>query len=237
VYLHGAASQAPTSCTQGELANVLTPMGFHVFTPCYNSYYGVGNCGTDIGGCRLEAFEGVDHSPVVNIQPPNAIEPRIVAAMKYLQMKDPGGAWSYFLDGSKPRWGRIIIAGISHGASSAAVIGGVRNVERVVSLSGPLDTNQAWLKKVPLTPLQRFYGFTHTGDPQHSGHLAAYATMNLPGAVTSIDGATPPYGDSHRLKTSATATDPHSSTGPGGASPKLAGMYVFLPVWKYLFGG
>lgn len=237
VYLHGAAAQAPTSCTQGELANVLTPMGFHVFTPCYNSYYGVGACGTDIGGCRLEAFDGIDRTAVINIQPPDAIEPRVVAAMKHLQRMHPGGDWSYFLDGDKPRWERIVIAGSSHGASSAALIGVVRSVERVVSLSGPLDTNQAWLTRAPITPPARFYGLTHTGDPQHPGHLAAFAALKLPGEVTAIDGAAPPYGGSHRLKTSAMATNAHSSTAPGSASPKLNGAYLFLPVWRYLFGG
>ena len=39
---------------------MLAGQGFHVFAPCYLSDYGVGSCGDDIGGCRLEAFEGVD---------------------------------------------------------------------------------------------------------------------------------------------------------------------------------
>jgi len=237
VYLHGAGDSAPSSCTQGELANVLTPMGFHLLTPCYNSYYGVGSCGSDIGGCRLEAFEGVDHTKVIDIKPADAIEPRIVAALKYLKTKNPAGDWTYFLDGDKPRWSDIIISGISHGASSAALIGVYRNVDRVVSLSGPLDTKQAWLAKTPLTALDRFYGFTHTADSQHPGHLEAFATLKFPGAVTSVDGAMPPYGNSHRLKTSAATTNGHSSTQPGSASPKSGGVYVFMPVWKYLYGG
>jgi len=238
VYLHGASDSAPTSCTQGELANVLAPMGFHVLTPCYNSYYGVGTCGSDIGGCRLEAFEGVDHTKVIDIKPPDAIEPRVVAALKFLQTKNPAGDWKFFLDGDKPRWSDIVISGISHGASSAALIGVYRNVHRVVSLSGPLDTKQAWLSRTPLTPLDRFFGFTHTADPQHPGHLEAFATLKFPGTVTSVDGAMPPYGDSHRLKTSASTSNGHSSTQPGSASPKNgSGAYVFLPVWKYVYGG
>jgi hypothetical protein len=237
VYLHGAGDSAPSSCTQGELANVVTPWGFHLITPCYNSYYGVSNCMDDIGGCRLEAFEGVDHTKVIDIKPANAIEPRVVAALKFLQKKNPAGDWQYFLDGDKPRWNDIIIAGISHGASSAALIGVYRNVNRAVSLSGPLDTKQAWLSKTPITPLDRFYGFTHTADSQHTGHLAAFEALKFPGAVVSVDGAMPPYSASHRLKTSAMTTDGHSSTQPGGSSPKSGGAYVFLPVWKYLFGG
>lgn len=237
VYLHGASDAALTNCTNGEVANVVTAMGYHLFTPCYNSYYGVDKCKDDIGGCRLEAFEGVDHTPVIDIAPADAIEPRIVAAMKYLKTKYPGGDWGYFLDGDKPRWSDIIIAGISHGASSAGIIGKVRATERVVMLSGPLDTKQAWLSMTSLTPVDRVFGFTHTADPQHPGHLEAFETMKLPGTPTSVDGAKSPYGGSHRLQTSAATSDGHSSTQPGGSSPKSGGMYVFLPVWKYLFGG
>ncbi len=238
VFLHGAGDQAPTSCTSGELANVVTAMGFHLFTPCYNSYYGVGACGNDIGGCRLEAFEGIDHTNAIDIKPADAIEPRVVAGLKLLAKRHPGGDWTWFLDGDKPRWSDIVIAGISHGASTSGVVGMVRRVDRAVMLSGPLDTNQAWLKQTPLTALDRFYGFTHTADSQHSGHLGAFEAMKLPGAVTSVDGATPPFGSSHRLKTSAATSNGHGSTMPGGASPKTgSGAYVFLPVWKYLFGG
>jgi hypothetical protein len=237
VYLHGAGDSAPASCTQGELANVVTAWGFHLITPCYNSYYGVSTCGTDIGGCRLEAFEGVDHTKAIDIKPANAIEPRVVAALKYLQTKHPGGDWKYFLDGDKPRWSEIIISGISHGASSAALIGVYRSVSRVVSLSGPLDTKQAWLSKTPITPVDRFFGFTHTADDQHDGHLEAFAALKFPGAVVSVDGAMPPYSSSHRLKTSAPTSNGHSSTQPGSVSPKTAGVYTFLPVWKYLYGG
>jgi hypothetical protein len=237
VYLHGAGSSAPASCTNGEMANLVTAMGYHLFTPCYNSYYGVDRCKDDIGGCRLEAFDRVDHTAVLTIAPADAIEPRIVAALKLLRTKHPGGDWGYFLDGDRPRWSNIIIAGISHGASTSGLIGLVRTVNRVVMFSGPLDTKQKWLEMPSLTPRDRFYGFTHTGDPQHAGHLEAFATLALPGAPTSIDGASPPYGSSHRLQTSATTTDPHSSTQPGGVSPKSGGAYVFAPAWKYLFGG
>jgi hypothetical protein len=48
-----------------------------------------------------------------------------------------------------------------------------RDVERVVMLSGPLDTDQAWLTGVPVTSIDRFWGCTHTGDEQHAGHLQA----------------------------------------------------------------
>lgn len=237
VYLHGASGAALANCTNGEMANLLAPKGFHVFTPCYNSYFGVANCGADIGGCRKEAFEGKDHSTVVNIAPADAIEPRIVAALTYLAKEDPGGDWGYFLENGAPYWPDIVIAGSSHGASSAGLIGKLRPVDRSVMLSGPLDTNQAWLTAPSVSPIDRFYAFTHTADDQHAGHLASFEAMKLVGAPTTVDGAAAPYGGSHRLRSSAATANGHGSTAPGGASPKVAGgAYAYAPVWKTMFG-
>ena len=43
VYLHGASAAALANCANGEVATLLATKGFHVFTPCYNSYFGVAN--------------------------------------------------------------------------------------------------------------------------------------------------------------------------------------------------
>ena len=233
VYLHGAG--APGTCGSTAHEQELAKLGFHVLGPCYESDYGVANCKTDIEGCRLEAFDGTDHHAFVDIKPPDSIETRIAKGLTYLQSKNPKGDWTYYLDGDKPRWSRIVISGISHGASSAGVIGIHRKTDRVVMLSGPLDSDQAWLKKAPLTPIERFFGFTHTADGQHAGHLAAFESMGLIGKATTVDGAMPPYGGSHRLETSAPTSDGHSSLQAGGASPKMGSAYVFAPVWSYLY--
>jgi hypothetical protein len=234
VYLHGAG--APATCGSQAHGIVLAGMGFHVIHPCYVSDYGVGNCGDDIGGCRLEAFEGVDHHPFITIPPADSIETRVVKMLEHLQALHPGGDWQYFIEDGKPRWSAIVISGISHGASSSGVIGMNREVERVVMLSGPLDSGQAWLTGAPLTPLDRFWAFTHTADDQHAGHLQSFADMMLPGEPFVVDGAVPPYMDSHRLVTSAPTGDGHSSTQAGGSSPKDIDMYVFEPVWRAMYG-
>ncbi|MCB9570131.1 MAG: hypothetical protein H6710_23475 [Myxococcales bacterium] len=235
VYLHGAG--VPTVCGSKEHGQVLAKMGFHVFSPCYRSDYGVGNCGDDIGGCRLEAFEGVDHHPFIDITPPNSIETRVVKGLSYLQAQHPGGDWQYFLDGDAPRWDRIIISGISHGASSSGVIAMNRIVDRAVMLSGPLDTNQAWLKGQPMTAIERFWGFTHTADDQHPGHLQAFADLGMVGDPAVVDDAQPPYGGSQRLVTSAPTNNGHGSTQAGGASPKDANNdYLFMPAWETMYG-
>lgn len=234
VYLHGAG--APATCGSQAHGVVLARMGFHVIHPCYVSDYGVGNCGDDIGGCRLEAFEGVDHHDFIAIPPADSIETRVVKMLEHLQALHPGGDWQYFIADGAPRWSEIVISGISHGASSSGVIGMHREVERVVMLSGPLDSGQAWLKGAPLTAIDRFWAFTHTADDQHAGHLQSFADMMLPGEPAVVDGVAPPYMDSHRLVTSAATGDGHSSTQAGGSSPKEADVYVFEPVWRTMYG-
>jgi len=228
VFLHGAGEF--TDCGDGALPTLVAGWGFHWFGPCYLSNYGVDNCGNDIEGCRLEAFEGSDHSKAVTIARPDSIEERLVRGLKRLQTLNPEGDWQYFLDGNAPRWSSIIISGHSHGASSSGVIGVHRNVDRVVMMAGPYDPGQAWLSLTPMTPRDRFYGFSHTGDSQHSGHLAAFQSLGLPGSVTKVDNAQPPYGNSHRLESSASVSDAHQSVASGNISG-------FINVWRYLFGG
>ncbi|MBK6690191.1 MAG: hypothetical protein IPG45_37345 [Deltaproteobacteria bacterium] len=234
VYLHGAG--LPTNCGASGHADFLADLGFHVLMPCYVSNYGVGNCGADIGGCRLEAFEGVDHHNFIEIGPADAIEPRVVKMLEHLSTTNPEGDWSWFLDQGRPRWSAIVVSGISHGASTSGLIGKYRDVAKVVMLSGPLDTGQAWLALPALTPIERYFGFTHTGDGQHPGHLEAFETLGLPGAPTSIDDTPAPYGGSHRLQSSAPTNDGHGSTQLGGASPTAPdGAYLFDPVWRAMY--
>ena len=104
-----------------------------------------------------------------------------------------------------------------------------RLVSRVVSLAGPYDPGQAWLSSTPITPRDRFFGFSHSGDSQHSGHLAAYEALGLPGVPTKVDGAQPPYGESHRLYSDANVGDPHGSVTSGTISD-------YIEVWRYLYG-
>jgi hypothetical protein len=235
VYLHGAGT--PSTCGSRDHGRVLAQMGFHVVSPCYVSDYGVGGCGDDIGGCRLEAFEGVDHHPFIDIAPPDSIETRVVRMLEHLQSLHPGGDWQYFIANETPRWDKIVISGISHGASTSGVIGMHRHVDRVVMLSGPLDSGQAWLLGDPITSIDRFWGFTHTGDGQHAGHLGSFDDLQLPGEPVVVDEMAPPYGGSHRLVSSAPTGNGHGSTQAGGASPSDEDQWVFLPVWDLMYGG
>ncbi len=104
-------------------------------------------------------------------------------------------------------------------------------------LSGPLDRGQPWLDGDPMTPVDRIYGFTHTGDGQHTGHLEAFEALQLPGAPAMIDSATAPYGGSHRLVTSAASSNGHVATQAGSASPRDAdGAWAYEPAWRVMYG-
>jgi len=234
IFLHGAGT--PNNCGSTAHLEMLAGLGFHTMSPCYHSGYGVGNCNDDIEGCRLEAFEGVDHHDHIDVSRPNSAEERIAKGLAHLQTVAPAGDWTYFLDGDEPRWDKIIITGSSHGASSSGVIGQHRRVARVVSLAGPLDSNQPWLSKSGLTPATEYWGFTHTDDSQHDGHLAAFAALGLPGMPANVDEMTPPYGGSHRLFSDlSSVSNGHGAVTAGGASPEDEGNWVYLPVWTTMY--
>ena len=102
-------------------------------------------------------------------------------------------------------------------------------------LSGPLDSGQAWLEASPLTPLGEYGAFTAASDDQHEGHLASFEALGIPGEPTSVDGASAPWGGSHRL-TSAAPGNGHVATQAGGASPKNDdGSYVYQSVWEAMY--
>lgn len=251
VYLVGANAKPVGS---RHMLQQLARMGFRVVCPMYATDYNIVKLCSGEGGAdedchkkaRLEAFEGGDHSPHIDISRANSAEERVARFLSDLAKTDPDGGWGAFLDGNKPKWSQIIIAGHSHGASSAGLVGKIRRLHRVVMLSGPFDNrdNQPapWTRMDGVTPVDRFFGFSHSNEDQHAGHLKDWEAMKLStlGAATSVDDAKPPFGNSHQLVTSHPAMgkgNAHGTTTAGRASPLNAdGTYRFEPVWRYLFG-
>jgi hypothetical protein len=243
VHLHGSGEKV--TCGYTEHGKLLASFGFHVFMPCYDAAvsWSNGGCGGDVGNCRLEMFEGVDHNPMPKIDPPQAIEVRVTKALIYLRQMNPQGDWGYFLDGDKPRWSKMIISGQSFGATSSLLIAKHRAVVRAVALSGPLDGGAKWLKEATMTPLDRMFAFSHVSDGQHPSHMSSLGALGVPGAPVNVEMAMPPYGGSHRLVGSMTSyggapIDGHNATEARMQSPKDAatGKYVYEPVWRYMYG-
>src|SRR5205814_1029338 len=124
---------------------------------------------------------------------------RVARMLAFLGRAYPGEGWDKFLDGALPRWPGIVVAGHSHGASSAALIGTVRKVERVVMLSGPFDNSAgapaAWTRRQPATARDGFFALSHAREPQHEGHLKDWDALGLPalGPIVQVEGGAPPY--------------------------------------------
>jgi hypothetical protein len=251
VYLVGANNKPDRGRTMGRF---LAGLGLPVVVPGYANDYNIrALCSpADVpdlechGKLRLEALEGADHSPHIQIAPPNSLERRVARMLSALQTRQPEVGWGRFLDGDKPRWADIIVAGHSHGASSSALIGKVRQVHRVVMLSGPFDNRAgepaAWTRGPSATPPDRFFGFSHTQEEQHAGHVKDWGALGLTafGPPVLVETSAPPYGGSHQLLTSlapAGGSNYHGTTAAGNAAPRVAdGSYRFQETWRYLFG-
>jgi hypothetical protein len=251
VYLAGANGKpAGTRPMLHELASY----GFHVVSPHYANDYGIVDVCAPVkdpdddchGKVRLEAFEGKDHSPHITISRANSAEGRVVRLLQHLAKAHPAGDWGAFVDGEQPRWADIVVAGHSHGASSAGLISKHRRVRRAVMLSGPFDNRQgapaAWTTRASATPIEDVYGFSHAGEPQHAGHLKDWAAMGLAalGPVMAVDHTAPPFGGSHQLVLRAAPATPkgeHGATTAGRATPKAEdGTPRMRPVWRHMFG-
>lgn len=218
----------------------LAEFGFHVLIPSYNNRWSSNDTCTGMGNTcaddtRWEALTGEDKSAALVIPRADSVEGRVVAMLKHLTTANAAGDWGYYLTGEGGlAYGKIIIAGISHGAASAGMYAARRPFLRnVMHSSGPADSASG----TKMTPISAWYGFAHTADDAYSAIIASWKNFGLLGEPTSIDGKTAPFGDSHRLITSATSSYPHGSIAVHSSSPKdAAGKYLFEPAWRYLYG-
>lgn len=204
------------------------------------------NQGDTIGRIRLEAATGEDHSPVVTIPKPDSIEVRAFQFVRWLARENPEGKWGQFIDGSGETlvWDRVILAGISHGSTTAARLAIHRRVGRVVMFSGPRDNTETWQGLPSATPSNRYFGFTHVLDggwtADHYCRSWQLLRLQRHGPVVNVDREGPPFGNSRRLVTDADVGNhsgrAHSAPVPGGAAVKdAAGGFLHEEVWRYLF--
>lgn len=198
------------------------------------------------GNVRLEAAIGRDISDELEIPEPDGMMERTRQFLLWLSQEHPQGRWEQFLndDRSEVRWDRVIIAGSSHGSTTAARFAQHQRVDRVVMLCGPRDQDQDWQSLPSATPAERYFGFSHVLDGGWSGnhYCRSWELLGLHafGPIVNVDETQPPYGNSRRLISAADvggdANRAHSAVTPGRASPKdAAGKLVYEPVWEYLF--
>lgn len=199
-----------------------------------------------LGKIRLEAATGEDFSEAVAIPRPDGIAERSLQFVKWLARENPQGEWEHFLtaDRNGLRWDRVILAGSSHGATTAARFAKHQAVDRVVMFCGPRDQYETWQALPSATAANRFFGFSHVLDGGWSGdhYCRSWELLGLHqfGPIVNVDETAPPYGHTRRLITTAdvqgNANRAHSSVVPGGAAVKEAsGRFLHEDVWRYLF--
>jgi hypothetical protein len=199
-----------------------------------------------LGKIRLEAATGEDFSEAVSIPKSDGMQERAFQFVKWLADKNPQARWDYFLADEQKglRWDRVIIAGSSHGSTTAARFAIQQRVDRVVMFCGPRDQQETWQALPSATPSNRFFGFSHvldggwTGD--HYCRSWELLGLNQYGPIVNVDESKPPYGNSRRLITNADVNNDdrraHSSVVPGNAAVKdAAGKFIHEDVWRYLF--
>jgi dienelactone hydrolase len=218
----------------------LAEFGFHVLIPHYNNRWSSNDTCTGMGNAcadntRWEALSGEDSSSAIVITRADSAEGRVVTMIKHLMNANAAGDWGYFLAGDDQlAYGKLVIAGISHGAASAGLYAARRPFSRnVMHSSGPAGSSSG----AKMTPISEWYAFAHTADDAYSAIIASWSSFAIPGQPTSIDGKSAPYGNSHRLITSASSSYPHGSVVVHSSSPKdAAGKYLFEEAWRYLYG-
>lgn len=211
----------------------LASYGFHVVEPHYHNSW---SC-DDTPGCnedsRWEALVGEDTSSVITVSRADSAEGRVVAMLQYLADEHPGGDWGYYLeDDGTLRYEHVIIAGISHGASSTGLFASRRTFHRAVMHSGTWGN----IGDAPMTPIEAFYALSHEDDAQFPAHQNAWDAAGLLGDPVVIEDVAPPYGDSHRLVATTDNGYPHCSVVVHGESPLVDDEYVFDPAWRLMYG-
>jgi hypothetical protein len=202
--------------------------------------------GTSLGKMRLEAATGEDFSPLATIPKPDGMMERARQFVRWLAKEHPQGNWGQFLtaDGGGLRWDRVIMAGSSHGATTAARFAVHQRVDRVVTLCGPRDQLESWQGFPSATPSNRFFGFSHVLDGGWTGdhYCRSWQMLGLHnhGPIVNVDSSAPPYGHTRRLITGFDVKGDekraHSSVTPGNAAAKDAsGRFKHEEVWRYLF--
>ena len=143
-----------------------------------------------------EYLTGNDVSPDVNVPKANGFENRIIKMLLYLDKTYPTENWKRFLTSNNEiKWNLLSVAGHSQGADHAMYMGKERSLFRVGFFSGPYNFKLSngkyptWITTQGLTPPERMYGFSHTGDlvRVYSDTQQNWDTLHLVGEPASVD--------------------------------------------------
>ena len=234
-----------------ELFDRLTANGFHVVQPHYARGWFSKLCRdepvgpTCRGDVRLEAATGEDFSDRLDLQPQDGMTARTATLLAWLAKEAWEDGWGQFLnDDGSLHFEKVVLAGASHGSTTAARFAKHQAVARGVMFCGPRDQYQSWQALLSATPAHRYFGFSHTLDGGWTAdhYCRSWQMLGLPkfGPIVDVDVTPPPFGSTRRLVTSfdvgGDAGRAHSGVTPGSrASRTEEGGYAHEAVWRYLF--
>lgn len=228
----------------------LNAYGLHVIQPHYARHWFGLKCQQNPvgehcrGNLRLEAATGEDFSDEAEIAKPDGMMERSHQFVRWLAKKDPDGGWEQFLGAEGLDWEKVIVAGCSHGSTTAARFAKHVKVARVVGFSGPRDQFQAWQSLPSSTPENRYFMFTHVLDDGWVGdhYCRSWQMLGLCefGPIVNVETARPPFGHTRRLVTDfdvgGDAKLAHNAVLPRSKAKKTAaGEWGHDEVWRYLF--
>jgi hypothetical protein len=242
-----------TQTKEQEIVYAGAKRGYHAIALAYPNYDAVAVlcAGVTDTACtakvRQEMLTGVDLSTKVTVAPKDALETRLQKLLTYLNATYPAEGWGAYLSGTSINWSMISAIGHSQGAGHVAYLAKLHALYRATMISGVADKTSAgaiapWLSTTNVTPVANQYGFSHTADAtvpiataEASWNAIGLASF---GALTMTDGATAPYGSTHKLKTSLASvggTNIHLSMADDDKMPRNTdGTPKYEPVWDYM---
>lgn len=197
-------------------------------------------------------------SPHVSVDQANSAMNRLLKLVDYLANTSPYSSqgWDQFQDTGSYNstygaynlvWDDVAAAGHSQGSGVALYLGKALSLGTIAMMSGPQDTKSGvtanWISEGGFTTsVNSIFGFTHTKESMYNDQVQAWDDLGLPGALTSVDGANPPYGNSHRLTTTAKPLSGcpifgyyHNATVVDNCTP--GNPPTFIPVWRHMADG
>ncbi|NOT47494.1 MAG: hypothetical protein HOP17_07060, partial [Acidobacteria bacterium] len=253
VFLPGTGGVA---INQREINHTAADLGFHAANLTYPNDEAVNSlCGgfsTDLdcyGNVRLETKDGTDRTALVTVNRANSIENRLIKVLIYLRDQFPADNWGQFLiDNTTINWSKIVVSGHSQGGGHAGIIGRYHSVVRVIMFAA-MDFNGAtqspanWIALPNSTPnassTDKFWAFSHQQDEQVNFSILStriWPAYGLPpfGSILNVDGASPPYGNTHSLTSDRVCDNFHGCVVVDARLVRENGIPVYKPVWEYL---
>jgi len=250
LFLPGTGAQA---LLYEDVAREAAHLGYHVLNLNYINTDAVASlCVTNSDpnsyeNVRLEVLDGIDRTSLIDVNPANSIQNRLIKTLQYLDAQNPGQGWGQYLQGSSPLWQKMVVAGHSQGGAQAAIIGKQHQVDRVVMFapgndySATINNLAPWISKAGATSAGRYYGFknindTATGTLQQTYQMWTQLGMDAFGSAINVDIFGVNLTQSHTFITGLTSSnDAHNTLVTDNTTFFQAdGTPVYSDVWQYL---